>query len=868
MALVLKDRVRETSISVGTSAISLLGAVTGYQTFGASVGSGNTCYYTIYNQGTNEWEVGLGTVGSGTLSRDTVLSSSNSNALVDFTAGTKDVFVTYPSEKAVYLNDSGAITPTALTVTSLTDSGLTSGRVTYASTGGLLIDSANLTFNGTTLTSTGFSGPLNGTVGATTPAAGTFTNLAYTGTLTGGTGVINIGSGQVYKDASGNVGIGTSSPGFRFVISQTNLETGSIPLASFGVSRQLFIQPGLGGNDVYNSGIGFSAYFDTAAATPQFILPAGRNTDGGAGISSSNVGDIDFYTYNAGNQNAATVNLSTARKMRITTAGNVGIGTVSPSYKLDVAGQIASQDAYLITANSSGTPSAGAFIFRPASNTIALGTASAERMRIDSSGNVGIGTSSVESGFRLHVTGNGFFSPSSGTVGKVVVDNVDQRLVLGSYFDPGVGQYSFISSTNNAETGNLPLLFNTGTTERMRIDSSGNVGIGTSSLTDKLEVVGATTAGDRVVASFWQADTTANSSSSIWLSSVTGGNSGGARGTKISAITNGNGAGNGHSLAFATSANSASPTERMRITSAGNVGIGTSNPGYMLDVASTSSNQVALQYSGVGRYLLGCDSGFNLIFSKEGTGERMRIDSSGNVGIGTSSPSYKLDIRSSGGSSGIHLSNSGTNDTGAYINATGNSEVMFSGGANYNSYSAPNFVMTAKSTIASGVYCQGDAISFWVNTGLTAGTTFNQTERMRITSAGEVWIAGTTDRGAFNLQCNGTGVWGAGAYTNGSDARIKEEIEPISSSLEVVNKLNPVTFKYKEDWSSDRATQTGFIAQELQEALADEVYIDGVVNDTSEYMSVAYQNIIPILTKAIQELSAKVEALEAQLNKE
>jgi hypothetical protein len=139
---------------------------------------------------------------------------------------------------------------------------------------------------------------------------------------------------------------------------------------------------------------------------------------------------------------------------------------------------------------------------------------------------------------------------------------------------------------------------------------------------------------------------------------------------------------------------------------------------------------------------------------------------------------------------------------------------------------------------------------------------------MRIKADGEVQIASDVDRGAFNLQCNGTGVWGAGAYTNGSDARIKEEIEPISSSLAVVNKLNPVTFKYKEDWSSDRATQTGFIAQELQEALADEVYIDGVVNDTSEYMSVAYQNIIPILTKAIQELSAKVEALEAQLNKE
>jgi hypothetical protein len=103
-------------------------------------------------------------------------------------------------------------------------------------------------------------------------------------------------------------------------------------------------------------------------------------------------------------------------------------------------------------------------------------------MLIDSSGNVGIGTSSVESGFRLHVVGNAFVANTSGqTTGKVVVDSADNRLVLGSYFEAGVGQYSFISSTNNAETGNLPLLFRTGTTERMRIDANGNVLVGKTS---------------------------------------------------------------------------------------------------------------------------------------------------------------------------------------------------------------------------------------------------------------------------------------------------------------------------------------------------------------------------------------------------
>jgi hypothetical protein len=131
----------------------------------------------------------------------------------------------------------------------------------------------------------------------------------------------------------------------------------------------------------------------------------------------------------------------------------------------------------------------------------------------------------------------------------------------------------------------------------------------------------------------------------------------------------------------------------------------------------------------------------------------------------------------------------------------------------------------------------------------------------------EFIVGGTTDQGAYNLQCNGTGVWGAGAYVNGSDARIKEDVAPIASGLDVVEKLNPVTYRYKESWSKDQSVQTGFIAQELLTALDGQVYVDGVVQQggAEDYYSVAYQNIIPILTKAIQELSAKNDALEARL---
>jgi uncharacterized protein (DUF779 family) len=102
MALILKDRVKETTIVTSTGTATLLGAVTGYQAFSV-IGTGNTCYYTIAAQTGNQWEVGIGTFTSpDQLSRDTVLDSSNSGSLVNFSAGTKDVFITQPAEKSVY----------------------------------------------------------------------------------------------------------------------------------------------------------------------------------------------------------------------------------------------------------------------------------------------------------------------------------------------------------------------------------------------------------------------------------------------------------------------------------------------------------------------------------------------------------------------------------------------------------------------------------------------------------------------------------------------------------------------------------------------------------------------------------------------
>jgi len=117
MALVLNDRVKETTTTTGTGAVTLGGAVTGFEAFSAGIGNSNTTYYAIFNGGTAEFEVGLGTLNgnSSTLTRTTILSSSNSDNAVDFSSGTKDIFCTLPASKAVYLDASGNTVPSLAT---------------------------------------------------------------------------------------------------------------------------------------------------------------------------------------------------------------------------------------------------------------------------------------------------------------------------------------------------------------------------------------------------------------------------------------------------------------------------------------------------------------------------------------------------------------------------------------------------------------------------------------------------------------------------------------------------------------------------------------------------------------------------------
>ena len=111
MALVINDRVRETSTTSGTGTLNLAGAVTGFRTFVDGIGNSNTTYYAIFEEGTNLFETGIGTVTDATpdtLARDTVLSNSSGNtSKITFSGGTLSVFCTMPASKSVYLDSSG-----------------------------------------------------------------------------------------------------------------------------------------------------------------------------------------------------------------------------------------------------------------------------------------------------------------------------------------------------------------------------------------------------------------------------------------------------------------------------------------------------------------------------------------------------------------------------------------------------------------------------------------------------------------------------------------------------------------------------------------------------------------------------------------
>ena len=266
MAILVNNRTQETCAAPGTGTVTLLGAVTGYRTFSAGIGANNLTYYTIADQTGSNWEVGIGTVGSGgtTLIRTTVLDSSNGGSLTNFSSGTQNVWVDYPASKAVVVDELGNIlvnqsTDQGTGVLQVTGQSTFNGAVTDKSLnlqGGnnLVLNSATLvtqnitvTANTYTLSMTGtgtitLSGTSSGTLvgtGASTVVSKTFTPTAGTLTLTptGSCTTVQLELGSVFSGYTATGGIAvTTTNNINVPSGQVLVQSGtaSLPSISFG----------------------------------------------------------------------------------------------------------------------------------------------------------------------------------------------------------------------------------------------------------------------------------------------------------------------------------------------------------------------------------------------------------------------------------------------------------------------------------------------------------------------------------------------------------------------------------------------------------------------------------------------------------
>ena len=583
-----------------------------------------------------------------------------------------------------------------------------------------------------------------------------------------------------------------------------------------------------------------------------------------------------------------------SQRMTINGSGDIGIGTTSPNEKLVVQGNSSVTGALFITSNTS-TPSAGAFLYRPASNTLALGSNSAERMRIDSSGNVGIGTTSPSANLHLR-DGSG---------------NTEIKLQGGASTANDV--IAFLNSAGSTrgnityDTDNDFVLFNVNTSERMRINNLGQVQIG---------------------------DTTAADTSEMLKVDGAGGNDHCGIGVKTS-----NNVHDGYIAFHDSDANfrgqlrydhsvdamffNTAGSERMRITGDGPHLLlgGTSDVNEITESSATAGMVIGgtgfgnaglaiiTSTSGTGRLYFGDEvanaagrnrgqinyghSDDHMRFVTAST-ERMRIDSSGNVGIG-SSPLSRLSIVDSVSSSALMIiRNNQTRANGVRYgiefrdssNETNGSIVAVQTGSNnqasfefyVNNGNGGNGITGGSSGIKSVTIGPGGLITHkefnMHDAGGTASAKFldfgfqGNSCNFRRTNG--------NDGGHANFMTVNSSNVVSGDFNDTSDEKLKKNIlSVVDGAIENIKKLRPVTF----DWIDETRKNdvSGFVAQEVKEVLPN--LIDGteydptLIDETkgskggikSEGYSINTIGLVAHLTKALQEAVAKIETLETKV---
>jgi hypothetical protein len=510
----------------------------------------------------------------------------------------------------------------------------------------------------------------------------------------------------------GNVGIGTSSPAVKLDV----VGAGVFKLDGSGSTTPLILRN------------------NNTASTQLVKLGFDSNGAVKASINAAVYGN-DYMTFNVG---------SDTERMRINSSGNVGIGTTSPATKFVVS----NGGAAGLEIDPNGGIGGGSYIqsynrstgsYTPNTNFASTHTwyiGATRRMDLDASGNLGIGTTSPISGAGLTIGNDG---TSTATVKQSFSTAGTERAFIS--LNAGSGEMRY--SAGYPVYGGFSTFYTVGS-ERMRIDGSGNVGIGTSSPQSRLNVDGGSLAA-------------AAAAGILAAGSISTGRLISGGGAAVNAIHTyyddrayelSAGSTSGYVSGIAVGARSYSGTggdavtvwtrsaERMRIDGSGQVGIGTSSPTFPLCVSANSGTDQAFMSGIVGGAYFGAVGAKPIIFQNDST-EKMRIDTSGNVGIGTTGPGVRLDVRH----------NQAANSFFDYYNTT------FGGGVVWRQI-VPNIANTGLTTVDIAKVAGG---AFVINNNDTNAANFTAfgvgaSERMRITSAGDVGIGTTTTLGKFSVQ--------------------------------------------------------------------------------------------------------------------
>jgi hypothetical protein len=721
----------------------------------------------------------------------------------------------------------GGTTPAAAAFTTASASSGFTGNLTGDVTG-------NLTGNVTT--STGTSTFNNVTInGALDMNAGTANGVAYLN----GSKVLTTGSALTFDGtnltASGYVGAGTYL--------NVSANAGYINFSGNGTASA---PAGLSYGSFLNSGVGLVNF---SAASQAFWANSSeqmRLTSTGLGIGTSSPGAklhvvgnsyfqsgtlfTDAVTAYSGTtlalsagSTAMTFTVNAAERMRLDSSGLLTVGNTSPAGSSQITaygasnGQIAVQNStnwsrLLQNANNlyidNGVGgSTGNTIFRGSSSTIEL-------MRLDSSGNLGIGTSSPSSKLDVSVA-------DAGTASKWIATS--GRLRLRPYADATNG--AVFESTNTAENAYLPLsLFGSsvrlGNGAQVIIDSSGNLGLGVT----PNAWVGAKAIRVSNVGNFYADGVNFNYTAGVTMNAYQTGASTWAYSLSqpASRYEQVNGLHVWHTAPSGTAGDAITFTQAMTLDASGNLGVGITSPvtkfqvqGSEGEVARIGSGSVAFSL-GVGH--TGNGTGYinlfptsspttsptSLAFQMGGT-ERARIDSSGNLLVGTTSSSARLYVVGPGGS--------------GYANGLA---WISSNAASDTTYTAMSIQKYDNDTTTSQKF-----VTFLINQGAAA---------------------------SGYITANGAN---AATFTSSSDARLKENITALPNQLSNICALKPSEFDFKDG----SGHQVGFIAQEMQE-----VYPDCVSPDENEMLMISgWSKTEARLVKAIQELKADLDATKAEL---